>query len=119
MTADLPSRDGSDAVARRIGSVCRWLPPALIWVALGLFCALGQTPQDRSLACLLAAALLVLVVSYAGVDPVIRFRLAVAPVFFLAGAVGARAALGGLARAVRLRSAGAAGGGSDARLHSH
>jgi glycosyl transferase family 87/dolichyl-phosphate-mannose-protein mannosyltransferase len=89
LAANLPDREGSASLARRLNQASRWFPPPGLWLLLGLAALLVRRPRGAlGLSVPAAAGLLVIVLSALGLPAEPHYAVPVAPAFVLLAAGG-------------------------------
>jgi hypothetical protein len=86
---DVPNRNGVASLSSRLNGISSTLPPALVWLLLGLpSLLLWRLPEVRALIAVTGASLLVIGVTALGEPTTLEFALPFQPIFILFGLTG-------------------------------
>jgi Glycosyltransferase family 87/Dolichyl-phosphate-mannose-protein mannosyltransferase len=87
LATNLPDRAGNASLAHRFNQASRWFPPPVLWLVLGLLTLLFRRPRDGlTLLVPSVTALLVILLSAAGLPAEPHYSVPVAPAFVLLAA---------------------------------
>jgi hypothetical protein len=89
LEANLPGREGSSAVVRRVNDVSRWFPPPVLWLVLTIVVFAWRRPNRwLALAVPAVAALLVILITALGLPTESHYSVPVAPAFVFGALAG-------------------------------